>query len=141
MRLAADKLNIPTTEPVRIGHQILIVCGGEDVPVARMGTRLRIAMNALKVAAIRQLDPEEKDRGNLAEFEWLEETEVVPIQEIDGNERLVVVTFTSRNASGANSVVINLHDVTVERALEERLRFDAMHDPLTSGTLIPRTSE
>ncbi len=49
----------------------------------------------------------------------------------NGHQRRVVVTFTSRDASGAGSVVINLHDVTVERALEERLRFDAMHDPLT----------
>ena len=49
----------------------------------------------------------------------------------NGNERRVVMTFTSRDASGAGTVVINLHDVTVERALEERLRFDAMHDPLT----------
>jgi diguanylate cyclase (GGDEF)-like protein/PAS domain S-box-containing protein len=49
----------------------------------------------------------------------------------NGNERRVVMTFTSHDASGAGSVVINLHDVTVERALEERLRFDAMHDPLT----------
>jgi diguanylate cyclase (GGDEF)-like protein len=40
------------------------------------------------------------------------------------------MTFTSRD-SAVGSVVINLHDVTVERALEERLRFDAMHDPLT----------
>jgi diguanylate cyclase (GGDEF)-like protein/PAS domain S-box-containing protein len=49
----------------------------------------------------------------------------------NGNERRVVMTCTSRGASGAGTVVINLHDVTVERALEERLRFDAMHDPLT----------
>ena len=48
----------------------------------------------------------------------------------NGHERRVVITFTSRAALG-DSVVINLHDVTVERALEERLRFDAMHDPLT----------
>jgi diguanylate cyclase (GGDEF)-like protein/PAS domain S-box-containing protein len=49
----------------------------------------------------------------------------------NGAERRVVMTFTSRHAAGANTVVINLHDVTVERALEDRLRFDAMHDPLT----------
>lgn len=48
-----------------------------------------------------------------------------------GHERRVVVTFTSRDAIGDDAVVINLHDVTVERALEDRLRFDAMHDPLT----------
>jgi diguanylate cyclase (GGDEF)-like protein/PAS domain S-box-containing protein len=48
-----------------------------------------------------------------------------------GHERRVVVTFTSRDAGGDDTVVINLHDVTVERALEDRLRFDAMHDPLT----------
>jgi diguanylate cyclase (GGDEF)-like protein/PAS domain S-box-containing protein len=49
----------------------------------------------------------------------------------NGNERLVVMTFTSRGSGTDASIVINLHDVTVERALEERLRFDAMHDPLT----------
>jgi diguanylate cyclase (GGDEF)-like protein/PAS domain S-box-containing protein len=49
----------------------------------------------------------------------------------NGHELRVVMTFTSRDPSGAGTVVINLHDVTVERALEERLRFDAMHDPLT----------
>ena len=48
-----------------------------------------------------------------------------------GHEKIAVVTFTSREASGDDTVVINLHDVTVERELEERLRFDAMHDPLT----------
>ena len=42
------------------------------------------------------------------------------------------MTFTSRDATGTGTIVVNLHDVTVERALEERLRFDAMHDPLTT---------
>ena len=45
----------------------------------------------------------------------------------NGHARRVVMTFTSRDAS----VIVNLHDVTVERELEDRLRFDAMHDPLT----------
>jgi diguanylate cyclase (GGDEF)-like protein/PAS domain S-box-containing protein len=49
----------------------------------------------------------------------------------NGHELRVVMTFTSSDASGAGSVVINLHNVTVERELEDRLRFDAMHDPLT----------
>jgi diguanylate cyclase (GGDEF)-like protein/PAS domain S-box-containing protein len=49
----------------------------------------------------------------------------------NGHERRVVMTFTSHDSSGSGTIVVNLHDVTVERALEDRLRFDAMHDPLT----------
>jgi diguanylate cyclase (GGDEF)-like protein/PAS domain S-box-containing protein len=66
-------------------------------------------------------------------------TTLAPIDRLDvrlrhrnGQEKRVVMTFTTRDATGAGAVVVNLHDVTVERALEERLRFDAMHDPLTA---------
>ena len=55
----------------------------------------------------------------------------VRLRHRNGGEKLVVMTFTTRDDSGSDTVLINLHDVTVERALEERLRFDAMHDPLT----------
>jgi diguanylate cyclase (GGDEF)-like protein/PAS domain S-box-containing protein len=55
----------------------------------------------------------------------------VRLRHRNGHEKLVVMTFTTRADSGTDTVLINLHDVTVERALEERLRFDAMHDPLT----------
>jgi diguanylate cyclase (GGDEF)-like protein/PAS domain S-box-containing protein len=58
-----------------------------------------------------------------------------------GHERRVVVTFTSRDAGGDDALVINLHDVTVERALEDRLRFDAMHDPLTGTWNRPAFTE
>ena len=57
----------------------------------------------------------------------------VRVRHRGGHEQRVVMTFTSRDESNDGSVVINLHDVTVERALEERLRFDAMHDPLTAA--------
>ena len=49
----------------------------------------------------------------------------------DGSTRRSVITLTSRATETSHAIVVNLHDVTIERALEEQLRFDAMHDPLT----------
>ena len=59
LRLAPDKLDLPATESVRLGHQVLIVFGSEDVAIARVRTRLRVAVHALRIAAIGQLEPEE----------------------------------------------------------------------------------
>jgi diguanylate cyclase (GGDEF)-like protein/PAS domain S-box-containing protein len=49
----------------------------------------------------------------------------------DGSERAAVASLTSPSDDWGDQVVVNLHDVTTQRELEERLRHDARHDPLT----------
>jgi diguanylate cyclase (GGDEF)-like protein len=49
----------------------------------------------------------------------------------DHTDRLVVATFTNPHGDHSGQVIINVHDITTQRRLEERLRHDAMHDPLT----------
>lgn len=54
----------------------------------------------------------------------------------DGSERHVLATFTGPTDDGPTDaseeqVIVNIHDVTTQRALEQRLRHDARHDPLT----------
>jgi diguanylate cyclase (GGDEF)-like protein/PAS domain S-box-containing protein len=49
----------------------------------------------------------------------------------DGSERLTVACLTSLPDGEHPSVVANIHDITTQRELEERLRHDAMHDALT----------
>jgi diguanylate cyclase (GGDEF)-like protein/PAS domain S-box-containing protein len=46
----------------------------------------------------------------------------------DGSARTVELTATLRTDG---TIVCNIHDVTAQRALEQRLRFQARHDPLT----------
>jgi diguanylate cyclase (GGDEF)-like protein/PAS domain S-box-containing protein len=46
----------------------------------------------------------------------------------DGSPRIVELTATRRDDG---SIVCNIHDVTAQRALEQRLRFQARHDTLT----------
>ncbi len=94
-------------------------------PAELAGTQLVSLIDAEDADAVRQVldelpvSPGSTDRRD------------VRFHHRNGHQLRVVMTFTSRDESGADTVVINLHDVTVERALEERLRFDAMHDPLT----------
>lgn len=62
---------------------------------------------------------------------WTETTEL-RLRHADGGERLAVATFTGRAGKQTDGVVVvNLHDVTTQHELEEQLRHDAMHDPLT----------
>jgi diguanylate cyclase (GGDEF)-like protein/PAS domain S-box-containing protein len=49
----------------------------------------------------------------------------------DGTSRLALVTLTSPLDSADSEIIVNLHDITTQRELEERLRHDAMHDALT----------
>jgi diguanylate cyclase (GGDEF)-like protein/PAS domain S-box-containing protein len=95
-------------------------------PAELTSTQLADLIRADDVESIRQLlDDLAQHPGSM------DRREDVRFRHRNGSTRLVVMSFTSRDASGAGTIVINLHDVTVERALEERLRFDAMHDPLT----------
>jgi len=49
----------------------------------------------------------------------------------DGTERLVIATLSKPSVEWGNEIAINLHDITTQRELEERLRHDARHDALT----------
>lgn len=49
----------------------------------------------------------------------------------DGTDRVVIATLTSPSEEWEDRIVINLHDMTTQRHLEEQLRHDARHDPLT----------
>lgn len=49
----------------------------------------------------------------------------------DGSERVVIATLTSPSEEWEDRIVVNLHDMTTQRDLEEQLRHDARHDPLT----------
>ncbi len=49
----------------------------------------------------------------------------------DGSERLVIATLSKPSAAWRDEIAINLHDITTQRELEERLRHDARHDALT----------
>lgn len=49
----------------------------------------------------------------------------------DGSTRTVMASLTSPSEDWGDRIVINLHDLTTQRELEERLRHDARHDALT----------
>ena len=49
----------------------------------------------------------------------------------DGAERDAVATLTSTSSHGRDGIIVNLHDVTLQRQLEAQLRHDARHDSLT----------
>ena len=50
----------------------------------------------------------------------------------DGTDRVVSATLTAPTADWEeDAIVVNLHDMTTQRHLEEQLRHDARHDPLT----------
>jgi len=49
----------------------------------------------------------------------------------NGGNRLVVATLTVPSNDWSNHIVLNVHDVTTQRDLEQQLRHDARHDALT----------
>lgn len=50
----------------------------------------------------------------------------------DGTDRVVIATLTAPTSDwDDDAIVVNLHDMTTQRHLEEQLRHDARHDPLT----------
>jgi diguanylate cyclase (GGDEF)-like protein/PAS domain S-box-containing protein len=49
----------------------------------------------------------------------------------DGTVRWSDTTLTNPAGEWINSLVLNVHDITKQRELEEQLRHDALHDPLT----------
>jgi diguanylate cyclase (GGDEF)-like protein/PAS domain S-box-containing protein len=53
------------------------------------------------------------------------------LRHADGSERLTVACLTCLADADQPAVVANIHDITTQRELEERLRHDAMHDALT----------
>jgi diguanylate cyclase (GGDEF)-like protein/PAS domain S-box-containing protein len=58
-------------------------------------------------------------------------TRELALRHRDGSTRLAAVTLTRRSDTRDGDVVVNVHDITTQRALEERLRHDALHDPVT----------
>ncbi len=57
--------------------------------------------------------------------------DLLPLRHRDGSTRWVAATLTNPSGQWGESVVLNMHDVTKQRELEEQLRHDALHDPLT----------
>ncbi|HEY3724123.1 MAG TPA: sensor domain-containing diguanylate cyclase [Acidimicrobiia bacterium] len=57
--------------------------------------------------------------------------DLVALRHRDGSTRWVAATLTNPPGQWGDGVVINMHDVTKQRELEEQLRHDALHDPLT----------
>jgi diguanylate cyclase (GGDEF)-like protein/PAS domain S-box-containing protein len=49
----------------------------------------------------------------------------------DGSIRWSDTTLTNPAGEWGDTVVLNVHDITKQRELEEQLRHDALHDPLT----------
>lgn len=49
----------------------------------------------------------------------------------DGTSRTVIATLTCPSEAWNDAIIMNLHDVTTQRELEELLRHDARHDHLT----------
>ena len=50
----------------------------------------------------------------------------------DGTDRVVIATLIAPNSDwNDDAIIVNLHDMTTQRHLEEQLRHDARHDPLT----------
>jgi diguanylate cyclase (GGDEF)-like protein/PAS domain S-box-containing protein len=60
-----------------------------------------------------------------------ERLELLTLRHRDGTTRWVAATVTNPSGQWADAVVLNMHDVTKQRELEEQLRHDALHDPLT----------
>jgi diguanylate cyclase (GGDEF)-like protein/PAS domain S-box-containing protein len=61
-------------------------------------------------------------------------TQTIPSLQLrhrDGTLRWSDTTLTNPSGEWDNAVVLNVHDITKQRELEEQLRHDALHDPLT----------
>jgi diguanylate cyclase (GGDEF)-like protein/PAS domain S-box-containing protein len=69
--------------------------------------------------------------ADLAEHPGRSRVTELRLRHADGSERLTVACLTSLPDSEHGAVVANIHDITTQRELEERLRHDAMHDALT----------
>ena len=57
--------------------------------------------------------------------------DLLPLRHRDGSTRWAAATLTNPSTQWGDAVVLNMHDVTKQRELEEQLRHDALHDPLT----------
>jgi diguanylate cyclase (GGDEF)-like protein/PAS domain S-box-containing protein len=57
--------------------------------------------------------------------------DLLTLRHRDGSTRSTEVTITNPSGHWEKAVVLNMHDVTKQRELEEQLRHDALHDPLT----------
>ena len=55
----------------------------------------------------------------------------VGLRHRDGTTRTVIATLTCPSEAWNDAIIMNLHDVTLQRELEELLRHDARHDHLT----------
>ena len=49
----------------------------------------------------------------------------------DGTDRHLVITFTTPSVDWSGKTILNIHDTTTQHQLEQQLRFEATHDPLT----------
>jgi hypothetical protein len=59
LRLTADELHLAAAEFARLAHHRQVVVHSQKVTVSRLRARLRVAVDALQIAAIRQLQPQE----------------------------------------------------------------------------------
>jgi diguanylate cyclase (GGDEF)-like protein/PAS domain S-box-containing protein len=70
--------------------------------------------------------------GNVADHPGLTQTmDDLQLRHRDGTIRWSDATLTNPSGKWDDAIVINVHDVTKQRELEEQLRHDALHDPLT----------
>lgn len=70
--------------------------------------------------------------ANVADHPGLTQTmDDLQLRHLDGTIRWSDATFTNPSDQLGDAIVINVHDVTKQRELEEQLRHDALHDPLT----------
>ena len=69
---------------------------------------------------------------NVADHPGLTQTmDDLQLRHRDGTIRWSDATLTNPSGQWGDAIVINVHDVTKQRELEEQLRHDALHDPLT----------
>ncbi len=70
--------------------------------------------------------------GNVADHPGLTQTmDDLQLRHRDGTIRWSDATLTNSSGQWGDAIVLNVHDVTKQRELEEQLRHDALHDPLT----------
>ena len=70
--------------------------------------------------------------GNVADHPGLTQTmDDLQLRHRDGTIRWADATLTNPSGQWGDAIVLNVHDVTKQRELEEQLRHDALHDPLT----------
>jgi diguanylate cyclase (GGDEF)-like protein/PAS domain S-box-containing protein len=70
--------------------------------------------------------------GNVADHPGASESlSSLQLRHLDGSIRWSDTTLTNPAGEWGDTVVLNVHDITKQRELEEQLRHDALHDPLT----------